>query len=159
MHIQSLAPLLSLLLASCASVPLLQTDESAVVYALGSREGFASPLSAPLTPACPSLSFPADSHEITGQHRLKLQRIAEGAKQTPVRLLIVGHTSPKLPEDYARSLSERRAQGVRQHLIELGMEASAIHTLGLGNDFAPSAPASDVVIIYQAAAPSEAAAE
>jgi hypothetical protein len=37
---------------------------------------------------------------------------------------------------------------VRQRLIELGLEASHLQTVGFGNDCAPSAPSSDVVVIY-----------
>jgi hypothetical protein len=32
----------------------------------------------------------------------------------------------------------------------MGVEAGSIHTLGLGNDFSPSGPSSDVVVIYHA---------
>lgn len=131
---------------SCAS---LKKDDSAVVYALGSREGFSSPLSGTLTPACPALSFVGENHSISGRHLISLRKVAQQAIQDKTRLLLAGYTSPKIPEDYARSISERRAQDVRQHLIEMGIDAGSIHTLGLGNDFSPSGPSSDVVVIYQ----------
>lgn len=144
-----LLPLLACGLTSCGSLQYLKQDPSAVVYALGSREGFVSPLSGDLTPACPALSFTGDHHTISGRHLMSLQRVADQAKKETSRLLIAGYTSPHLPQDYARSLSERRAQDVRQHLIEMGLEAGSIHTLGLGNDFSPKGPSSDVVVIYR----------
>ena len=38
---------------------------------------------------------------------------------------------------------------VRQRLIELGLEAAGVQTVGFGNDFSPSGPSSDVVVIYR----------
>jgi outer membrane protein OmpA-like peptidoglycan-associated protein len=62
------------------------------------------------------------------------------------RYLIAGYSQPELPEDYARSLSERRAQAVRQTLIECGVDASHLQTVGFGHDNAPTA---NIVVIYQ----------
>lgn len=139
--------------ATVTSCGTLKQDSSAVVYALGSREGFASPLAGNLTPACPALSFIGDNYSTSGRHLISLRRVAQQTKQDKSRLLLAGYTSPNLPQDYARSLSERRAQDVRQHLIEMGVDAGSIHTLGLGNDFSPSGPSSDVVVIYHASTP------
>ncbi len=148
-------PLLSLLLASClsacGSLPIITKEKTAVVYALGDRAGFPSPIASGLTPACPALTFTGDSHATSGRHHLRLQQVAESTKKDNQRLLIAGYTSPSLPQDYARALSERRAQDVRQRLIERGVEAGSMHTLGLGNDFSPTGPSSDVVVIYQTA--------
>lgn len=146
--------LIAVIVVSCSS---LQRGDSAVVYALGSREGFSSPLAGALTPACPALSFIGDNHTISGRHLISLRKVAHLAKQNKSRLLLAGYTSPKIPEDYARALSERRAQDVRQHLIEMGVEAGSIHTLGLGNDFSPIGPSSDVVVIYHATSPTNSA--
>jgi len=150
--------LFPLCLTSCSSLPLLMKEQAAVVYALGDRDGFPSPLTRDLTPACPALSFTGDSHATLGRHHLRLIQVAEAAKKDKQRLLIAGYTSPTLPQDYARALSERRAQDVRQRLIEMGVEAGALHTVGLGNDFAPSGPSSDVVVIYHTTPPEAAPA-
>ncbi len=143
-----LAAALSLSLSACQVVSLLTGDQTSVVYALASAENFPSPLNRKLTPACPALSFSGDSFTTIGRHQPRLRVLARSLSQQPQRLLVVGYTSPNLPQDYARSLSERRAQGVRQTLVEMGVEASQIQTIGLGNDFAPSAPSSNVVVIY-----------
>lgn len=143
-----LAALTCLLLGSCSGLPL--GSDTAVVYALGDREGFASPLTRDLTPACPALTFPGDEYTTSGRHRLGLVTFSETARTTSDRYLIAGYTAPGLPEDHARALSERRAQAVRQILIEMGIDAARMQTLGLGNDFAPSGPSTDVVVIYQA---------
>ncbi len=137
----------SVLAAGCAGLPLLP-ESTAVVYALGSRDGFPSPLDRQLTPACPALAFNGDDYATSGRHHLSLLKLSETAKSSSERYLIVGYTSPGLPEDHARALSERRAQAVRQSLIEMGVEAARMQTVGLGHDFSPSGPASDVVVIY-----------
>jgi len=88
---------------------------------------------------------------LTSSHQDALDGMAKETleKNKKARLLVAGYTPPNLPADHARSLSERRALAVRQHLIGLGFEAANIQTVGLGNDFSPSGPSSDVVVIYQ----------
>ncbi len=141
---------LTLLLAACEQMPkfpkLGGEQEPTVVFALGTRDGFQSPLESALKPACPALEFEDESYSVTGAHKKTLAPlIADWSKAKP-RFLIAGHTPPGLPEDFARSLSERRAQAVRQHLIESGVEAANLQTVGYGYD---SPPASNVVIVYQ----------
>jgi hypothetical protein len=137
------------LLTSCQGLDFLKREHASVVYALGSTEGFSSPINQRLKPACPALTFTGESFTPVGRHQPRLRELASAWQVQPQRLLIVGYTAPNLPQDYARALSERRAQGVRQNLVELGIEASQMQTVGLGNDFAPSAPSSNVVVIYQ----------
>jgi hypothetical protein len=144
----------ALLLASCSSIPmpsfLRNPSAEAVVYALGPRDGFTSPLSSSLKPACPALIFDhADDFHLTATHQQALSALVQELPKTKKpRLLVAGYAQPNQPQDHARSLSERRALAVRQRLIELGLEASHLQTVGFGNDFAPSAPSSDVVVIY-----------
>ncbi|WP_395742457.1 OmpA family protein [Prosthecobacter sp.] len=145
----------SVLLASCGSLPmpsfLSSTSSEAVVFALGPREGYTSPLSNSLKPACPALVFENADFRLTESHQHALrgfvQEMSKGNKKA--RLLIAGYAPPNLPQDHARSISERRALAVRQRLIELGLEAANLQTVGFGNDFSPSGPSSDVVVIYR----------
>lgn len=143
-----------LLLASCSSIPmpsfLRNPASEAVVYALGPREGFTSPLNGSLKPACPALVFENANFQLTSAHQQALNSLAqEMTKNKKARLLVAGYTAPNLPSDHARSLSERRSLAVRQRLIELGLEAASLQTVGFGNDFSPSGPSSDVVVIYR----------
>jgi hypothetical protein len=142
------------LLASCSSIPMpsfLHSPASeAVVYALGPREGFTSPLNGSHKPACPALVFENADFQLTSAHQQALNSLAqEMTKNKKARLLVAGYTAPNLPADHARSLSERRALAVRQRLIELGLDAASVQTVGFGNDFSPSGPSSDVVVIYR----------
>lgn len=141
---------LALCLSACKSLPKLPKlggdPEPTVVFALGSRDGFQSPLQGALKPACPALPFEGESYALTGAHKKSLATLVTEWPEKKPRYLIAGHTPPDLPEDFARSLSERRAQAVRQHLIESGVEAANLQTVGYGFD---SSPASSVVVIYQ----------
>jgi len=145
---------LCVLLVSCSSIPmpsfLRNPAAEAVVYALGPRDGFTSPLNGSLKPACPALTFESTDFHLTSAHQEALHGLAqEMLKNKKARLLIAGYTPPNLPPDHARSLSERRALAVRQHLIELGLESANLQTVGFGNDFSPSGPSSDVVAVYR----------
>lgn len=142
--------LTSLLLCSCGPVASpFQEKKADIVFALGSRDGFSSPMMATLKPACPALEFRGTSYRLNGAHKKQLLQMAESWKETKPRYLIAGYTPPDLPEDYARALSERRAQAVRQNLIESGVEASHLQTVGFGHDSAPSGPTTGVVVIYR----------
>lgn len=141
------------LMCSCSSMSFpfldnLPTD--AVVYALGPRDGYTSPLNTGLKPACPALVFESEDFRPAQTHEQAIRALVNELRETPKkRLLIAGYAPPDLPQDHARSLSERRAQGVRQRFIELGIEPANIQTVGFGNDFSPSSPSSDVVVIYR----------
>lgn len=145
--------LLPAVIACCQSLPevpgLSESEEPTVVYALGGREGFSSPLEVALKPACPALEFPGTGFRIGGGHRKILNGLAGEWRNGRPRYLVAGYTPPGLPEDYARSLSERRAQAVRQFLIEIGVEAASLQTVGFGFDSSPSSPTTGVVVIYR----------
>ncbi|MCB1275625.1 OmpA family protein [Prosthecobacter sp.] len=124
--------------------------DEAVVYALGPRDGYTSPLSTNLKPACPALVFGEDDFRLTPAHEHALNGVAqEVSPNKKTRLLIAGYAPPNLPQDHARALSDRRALAVRQRLIELGLEAANMQTVGFGNDFSPTGPSSAVVVIYR----------
>lgn len=136
-------------LCSCSMLPMFQNKEADVVFALGSRDGFSSPMNGALKPACPALEFQGIGFDLTGAHKRTLLAQSASWAETKPRYLIVGYASPDLPEDYARSLSERRAQAVRQFMIEHGVEAANLQTVGFGPDSSPSGPATGVVVIYK----------
>jgi len=143
----------SLVLSGCSQLPSItfrRDDNASVVYALGSREGFSSPLNGSLRLACPAFEFEGSQIALTEAHESELTKLAEEWKKNEsIRYLIAGYTPPDLPEDHARTLSERRTLGLRQRLIELGVEGARIQTLGLGNDFYQTSPATHVALIYR----------
>ena len=145
--------LASVMLCACSqmpSMPFASGDDASVVYALGPREGFSSPLNGSLRLACSAFEFKDSQITLNEAHERELAKLAEDWKKNEsIRYLIVGYTPPDLPEDHARTLSERRTLGLRQRLIELGVEGARIQTLGLGNDFYQTSPATHVALIYR----------
>lgn len=138
-----------LVFSSCSILPMTNSpEEAAVVYALGTREGFSSPLNQTLRPACAALEFRTDSYLLTGGHHKVLSGLIADWEKRKTKFLVAGYAQPGLPEDYARVLSERRAQAVRQYLIENSVEASHLQTVGFGFDSSPNSPNSNLVVIY-----------
>lgn len=148
-----LLSVLCLLLSACSQMPSMpfgNSKDASVVYALGSRDGFASPLNGALKLACPAFEFAGSEISLRDEHESELVKLAgEWKKNESTRYLIVGYAPPGMAEDHARTLSERRALGLRQRLIELGVEGARVQTLGLGNDFAQTSTASHVALIYK----------
>jgi hypothetical protein len=115
--IRSSALFICLLLASCSSIPMpsffRNPAAEAVVFALGPRDGFTSPLNGSLKPACPALMYDNADFHLTAAHQQAIHNLAqEMLKNKKARLLIAGYAPPNLPQDHARSISERRALAV-----------------------------------------------
>ena len=142
-----------LLICGCSPFPSMSPtcdDDASFVYALDSREGFRSPLNSSLRLAAPAFEFTGSQIHLSDEHDRELMKLAaEWKKNESTRYLIAGYTPPDLPEDHARTLSERRTLGLRKRMIELGVERSQIQTLGLGNDFYQTSPATHVALIYR----------
>ncbi len=143
----------AILLTACTALPpsfLASPATQPLVYALGPRDGYTSPLNSELTAACQALVFRGEELQLTAAHERAIHTLFQELEKIPnVRLLIAGYAPPDLPQDHARSTSERRAQATRQRLIELGLEPANIQTVGFGNDFSLSGPSSSVVVIYR----------
>ncbi len=79
--------------------------------------------------------FAFDSAELTADGRDQLDQVVGSltAKQLDNKQIeITGYTDRIGPETYNQTLSERRAQTVRDYLVSRGLPADAISTQGLG---------------------------
>jgi OOP family OmpA-OmpF porin len=79
--------------------------------------------------------FAFDSADLTAEGRSRLDQVVGSltAKQLDNKQIeITGYTDRIGPETYNQTLSERRAQTVRDYLVSKGMPADAISTQGLG---------------------------
>ena len=88
--------------------------------------------------------FDLDKANIRPDQVSKLERVASEMKGSHAgkALRIEGHCDERGTEEYNRSLGDRRAQSVREYLVRLGMDASMIQTITLGEE-RPAVPGHD----------------
>ena len=143
------AVFLPVLMSSCSVLHLHPgSEDSQVIYALPSRQQGTSPLGRNLTPVGGPFSFSRERFILNESQTSTLIKAAPQWVKDKTKLMVVGFAQRGLPPDYARVLSHRRAESVRQILIEHGLDAGNIHSLGYGNDV-PSAGSDDTVLIYE----------
>ena len=77
--------------------------------------------------------FDAASAQLTYGAREKLAKLTGVLLSYPgLKVAVEGHTDDIGPTDYNQTLSEQRAQAVRDYLVEQGIEPGAVATSGLG---------------------------
>lgn len=77
--------------------------------------------------------FDVDSAALKPGAYPEIQRVAEVLNQYPqTRITVAGHTDGTGSEQYNQQLSERRAQSVKDALLQSGVQASRITTAGYG---------------------------
>ena len=89
----------------------------------------------------PPVYFSYDSYEVSGEERSKVEAVAVAMKATPGNLIVAGFTDDRGTDEYNRGLGERRAQAVRQSLIDAGLPAGKIQTVSFGKEM-PADPGS-----------------
>lgn len=80
--------------------------------------------------------FSFDAAEVRDEARPTLDRFAEIVqKHYPEAVITVeGFADPAGPAEYNRQLSQRRAEAVREYLVELGLSDSRIRATGYGEE-------------------------
>lgn len=102
---------------------------------LGARPDGASFFSANVDrSAYPPIYFAFDSFAISGSELAKLDSIASGMRSGGSIVIIAGFTDERGTEEYNRALGERRAQVVRDALIERGVGAGLLQTVSFGEE-------------------------
>ena len=145
-----LSLLVPLLLCQCSLLP--GAGGESVIYALAPQEALPSPLEQPLTSAAPPVVFARDRYDLSSRQQEALKPLAAQWQQDSTPLLILGFAKRGLPTDYARSLSQRRAEAVREALINEGLDAALLHSAGYGHD-QPKLSSGDEVRIFSMPAP------
>ncbi len=135
-------------LSSCSALHHKGPDDAQVIYALPARVPGSSPLAQPMKPVVKPLTFTRDRFVLTEPQLALLAESAPQWAKNKTRLIIAGTTQRDLPPAYARVLAHRRAEAVRQALIERGLDAANLHSMGYGNDI-PSQGLEDSVMIYE----------
>jgi peptidoglycan-associated lipoprotein len=76
--------------------------------------------------------FGYDSYSVEGGERAKLEQIAQFMKANPNTIILAGFTDERGTPEYNRGLGERRAQSVREFLIQQGADAAKLQTVSFG---------------------------
>lgn len=77
--------------------------------------------------------FDFDSDALREAARANLSEFAESMKEfEETNILVVGHTDSKGSEEYNQNLSDRRAESATSYLIQRGLDASRIRSVGRG---------------------------
>jgi peptidoglycan-associated lipoprotein len=124
-----------LLLAACSNNPPPGTGGGAPMsgtggagYAPGSQQDLAAT-------AGDRVFFAYDQSTISAEGQQILQRQAEWLKRYPrVSVTIEGHCDERGTREYNLALGERRAQGVKNVLVALGIPAARIQTISYGKE-------------------------
>jgi OOP family OmpA-OmpF porin len=79
------------------------------------------------------LNFATDSAEFGAEARGQLDEAVRVLNQSPnMRVRVEGHTDSRGSESYNQSLSEKRANAVKQYLIGQGISAGRLESRGYG---------------------------
>jgi outer membrane protein OmpA-like peptidoglycan-associated protein len=114
------------------------------------REGFMAAIAqleagAAVSPAAYMVFFDWDKYNLTPEAQQIVQAAAEAARKDGyARIVVTGHTDTSGSAEYNEGLSMRRAESVRQALVDLGLPADQITTRALG-ETSPLVPTGDGV--------------
>jgi peptidoglycan-associated lipoprotein len=86
--------------------------------------------------------FGYDSYQVSGAESSKINQVATSVKSSSKKLIVAGFTDERGTQEYNRGLGERRAQAVRQSLIDAGVKPDLIQTVSFGSEM-PADPASN----------------
>lgn len=76
--------------------------------------------------------FGFDSYTIGGGERGKIDQVANFMRSESNTIIIAGFTDERGTPEYNRALGERRAQSVREALIQAGADGQRIQTVSFG---------------------------
>jgi peptidoglycan-associated lipoprotein len=87
--------------------------------------------------------FDFDRSNVKASERAKIEAVAAHLKANAAqKLRVEGHCDERGTEEYNRALGERRAQSVREYLVNLGVTADRVYTISFGED-KPADPGHD----------------
>jgi len=78
--------------------------------------------------------FGFDSYSVEPSESSKIQQVSTTISSTSDRLIVAGFTDERGTQEYNRGLGGRRAQAVRQALIDAGIASDRIQTVSFGSE-------------------------
>jgi peptidoglycan-associated lipoprotein len=76
--------------------------------------------------------FGFDSYSVESSERGKLDEVANFLRDSKSTIIIAGFTDERGTPEYNRGLGERRAQAVREYLIQQGASGGSLQTVSFG---------------------------
>jgi len=143
-------------LAAASALLLVAACSSTDTTATGAGSGASKPAQAPATQAAPPGSsahfvaqvqdrvyFDFDSYSLDSEDRQALQQQAAWLKLYPQTTITVeGHCDERGTREYNLALGARRANAVKDYLINLGVDPARVRTISYGKE-RPVAPGSN----------------
>lgn len=79
--------------------------------------------------------YALNKYKVTKQYESVVKEIADWMKKNPTaKLTIEGHCDERGTREYNLALGHRRANGVKQALVKMGIDAHRIETISYGKD-------------------------
>lgn len=86
-------------------------------------------------PMAGSVFFASNKSDITPQAAVALRNQAEWLKQNPeMKMQISGNADQRAGEEYNQALGQKRADAVKDYLVQLGVGADRLETTSYGKD-------------------------
>jgi len=79
-------------------------------------------------------AFALDSAELPHELKRPLDAVADALREQGARAVrIEVHTDASGPHEARRTLTQRRAEAIKAYLVERGVDATALHAVGMGS--------------------------
>ncbi|MEO6848260.1 MAG: OmpA family protein [Chthoniobacterales bacterium] len=82
----------------------------------------------------PPVYFGFDSYSVGDSEKGKIDDVAAAIKDSQKTIIVAGFTDERGTDEYNRGLGEKRAEAVRQALIDKGVSAGRIQTVSFGKE-------------------------
>jgi len=117
-----------------AALPDLQTLEATGSEDCGSGHPSCAAAKAARRYVLSADAFALDSAELPPELIRPLDAVADALRQqSPRAIRIEVHTDASGPSEARHTLTQRRAEAIRAYLIERGVDATALHAVGMGS--------------------------
>jgi outer membrane protein OmpA-like peptidoglycan-associated protein len=115
-----------------AALPDLQAIDSTLGPCGAGQDGCAS--HAPRRYVLAADAFALDSAELPRELMRPLDAVADALREHGAQAVRVEvHTDASGPQEARRTLTQRRADAIKAYLIERGVDATALHAVGMGS--------------------------
>ena len=120
---------LVIFLASCSSVSTDRTNDATAISASATGAYSDGGITSNNV-----LYFAYDRSDINSAGRAKIRNLAKMIKDNDLSVRVEGHCDERGTREYNLALGEKRAQSVKNYLINLGISADRVSTISYGKE-------------------------